>query len=83
MFSCDHSDPFTRMHRCFLCIRIISCNEFQTRFFNAVANPADGNWLYFVTVNLDTGETKFTANYDEHMTNVEELKTWIAANTAS
>lgn len=47
---------------------------------NAVANPADGNWLYFVTVNLDTGETKFTANYDEHMTNVEELKTWIAAN---
>ena len=46
----------------------------------AVANPADGNWLYFVTVNLDTGETKFTANYDEHMTNVEELKKWIAEN---
>ena len=46
----------------------------------AAANPAEGNWLYFVTVNLDTGETKFTANYDEHMTNVEELKKWIADN---
>ncbi|MFT3942510.1 MAG: endolytic transglycosylase MltG [Ancrocorticia sp.] len=46
----------------------------------AVASPAEGNWLYFVTVNLDSGETKFTADYDEHMTNVEELKTWIAAN---
>lgn len=47
---------------------------------NAVAHPAEGNWLYFVTVNLDTGETKFTADYDEHMTNVEELKKWIADN---
>ena len=46
----------------------------------AVAHPAEGNWLYFVTVNLDTGETKFTANYDEHMSNVEELKKWIADN---
>lgn len=25
----------------------------------AAANPADGKWLYFVTVNFDTGETKF------------------------
>ena len=25
----------------------------------AAANPEDGDWLYFVTVNFDTGETKF------------------------
>ena len=25
----------------------------------AAANPADGEWMYFVTVNFDTGETKF------------------------
>jgi UPF0755 protein len=28
----------------------------------AVLNPAPGNWLYFVTVNPKTGETKFTAS---------------------
>ncbi len=25
----------------------------------AAVNPAEGNWLYFVVVNLDTGETEF------------------------
>lgn len=43
----------------------------------AVENPADGNWLYFVTVNLESGETKFSANYDEHKANVEEFKKWV------
>jgi UPF0755 protein len=33
----------------------------------AAANPADGDWLYYVTVNLDTGETKFTGDYDEFL----------------
>ena len=32
----------------------------------AAASPAAGPWLYFVTVNLDTGETKFAATYAEH-----------------
>ena len=27
---------------------------------DAAMHPADGDWLYFVTVNLDTGETVFT-----------------------
>src|SRR5690606_40958420 len=27
---------------------------------NAAMNPAEGAWLFFVTVNLETGETKFT-----------------------
>lgn len=30
----------------------------------AALSPAKGKWLYFVTVNPDTGETKFTKNYD-------------------
>ena len=34
---------------------------------DAAANPADGAWLYYVTVNLDTGETKFTGDYDEFL----------------
>jgi UPF0755 protein len=33
----------------------------------AAANPTDGDWIYYVTVNLDTGETKFTADYDEFL----------------
>ena len=28
----------------------------------AAANPAPGDWLYFTTVNFDTGETKFASN---------------------
>ncbi len=33
----------------------------------AAANPADGDWLFYVTVNLETGETKFTEDYDEFL----------------
>lgn len=31
----------------------------------AAANPADGPWFFYVTVNLETGETKFTDSFDE------------------
>lgn len=31
----------------------------------AAASPDDGNWLFYVTVNLATGETKFTEDFDE------------------
>ncbi|WP_028651945.1 endolytic transglycosylase MltG [Nocardioides halotolerans] len=30
----------------------------------AALHPADGPWLWYVTVNLKTGETKFTDDYD-------------------
>ncbi len=33
----------------------------------AATEPADGDWLYYVTVNLRTGKTKFTADYDEFL----------------
>ena len=39
----------------------------------AAANPADGDWYYYVTVNLKTGETKFAATPEEHSANVDEL----------
>ena len=47
---------------------------------DAVLNPADGPWLYWVTVNLDTGETKFAETFPEHQENVDELRAWQAAN---
>jgi UPF0755 protein len=46
----------------------------------AAASPAQGDWLYFVTVNLSTGETKFASTYEEHQRNVQEFQDWCAAN---
>jgi len=42
----------------------------------AAMAPEDGDWLYFVTVNLDTGETKFTADIDEFNKFAQEYQTW-------
>lgn len=39
----------------------------------AVISPADGTWLYFVTVNLDTGETLFATTHDEQVENTKKL----------
>lgn len=33
----------------------------------AATHPADGDWYYYVTVNLRTGETKFAESYDEFL----------------
>lgn len=46
----------------------------------ASANPADGPWLYFVTVNLETGETRFTEDYAVHERNVADYEAWCDAN---
>lgn len=39
----------------------------------AALNPAEGPWYYYVTVNLETGETKFTENYDEFLVFKNEM----------
>jgi UPF0755 protein len=44
---------------------------------DAVLHPADGDWLYFVTVNRDTGEMLFAKTYEEHLANVGQLRAWI------
>ncbi len=46
----------------------------------AAAQPVAGPWLYFVTVNLDTGETKFAATYEEHQRNVAQFQKWCTDN---
>lgn len=38
--------------------------------------PADGTWLFFVTTNLDTGETTFTSSLAEHNKAVKVLQKW-------
>jgi UPF0755 protein len=44
---------------------------------NAALNPADGTWLYFVTVDLDTGETAFSTTYAEHQAAVKQWQAWM------
>ncbi|SNS23242.1 endolytic transglycosylase MltG [Rhodococcoides kyotonense] len=39
----------------------------------AVEAPADGDWLYFVTINT-AGETLFTRSYDEHLANITKVE---------
>lgn len=46
----------------------------------AALNPADGDWLYYVTVNPDTGETKFTNSYEEFLTFKAEFEQWLRDN---
>ncbi|TDE92482.1 endolytic transglycosylase MltG [Occultella glacieicola] len=50
---------------------------------DAVLNPPEGDWCYFVTVNPTTGETRFTADYDEHLENQRLYREWLAEQTAA
>jgi UPF0755 protein len=43
----------------------------------AALDPTPGEWYYFVTVNPDTGETKFAKNSTEHAKNVAEFQAWL------
>jgi UPF0755 protein len=47
---------------------------------DAVLAPADGPWLFWVTINLDTKETRFAETYAEHQENVALLRQWQAEN---
>lgn len=50
---------------------------------DAAMHPADGTWLFFVTVNLDTGETVFTSTADEHQAAVNQWIQWCRDNPDS
>jgi UPF0755 protein len=46
----------------------------------AAIEPADTNYLYFVTVNPVTGETRFAATFPEHQKNQALFKQWCNDN---
>ena len=46
----------------------------------AALNPEPGDWLFFVAVNLDTGESVFTTNGADHDAAVQQLNEWCVAN---
>ena len=47
---------------------------------DAARNPADGPWLFFVTVNLQTGETVFSETVEEHDAAAALYEEWLAAH---
>jgi len=47
----------------------------------ASQKPADGPWMFWVTVNPNTGETKFAVTPAEHDQYVKEFQAWCQANT--
>ena len=46
----------------------------------AALNPAAGDWLYFITTDLNTQETKFTKSYDEFLVFKDEFLAFCDAN---
>ncbi len=49
---------------------------------DAALHPAAGPWLYFVAVNLETGETVFSSTYAEHLVAVQRWNDWLKRNPA-
>lgn len=47
---------------------------------SAALHPAATDALYFVTVNPDTGDTRFAATLEEHNANVALFQQWCSAN---
>ncbi|QCB97518.1 endolytic transglycosylase MltG [Arthrobacter sp. PAMC25564] len=47
---------------------------------DAAANPKANDYLYWVTINLDTKETKFAKTLAEHNVNVAKYNAWCDAN---
>jgi UPF0755 protein len=48
----------------------------------AALNPAEGNWLYWVTVNLKTGETRFNETYEGHLRDRDVLREYCKTSDA-
>ncbi|MEP6481184.1 MAG: endolytic transglycosylase MltG, partial [Rhodoglobus sp.] len=46
----------------------------------AALHPVDGPWLFFVPINLATGETVFSETVEQHDAAVEQLQEWCAAS---
>jgi UPF0755 protein len=50
---------------------------------DAFLAPPPGDWWFYVTIDLDTGETRYAAIFEEHQTNVTLLRDWLRDNPSS
>lgn len=44
---------------------------------DAALNPAPGKWIYFCSINLETGETVFSETYAQHEVAVAQWQAWM------
>ena len=44
---------------------------------DAFLAPPPGDWWFYVTIDLHSGETRFAVTYEEHQANVELLRAWL------
>ncbi|MBQ5504863.1 MAG: endolytic transglycosylase MltG [Aeriscardovia sp.] len=51
-------------------------NQPNSEMIEAAMNPTPGDWLYFVTVNLNTGETEFTDNNAQFQQYKSQYEAW-------
>jgi UPF0755 protein len=49
----------------------------------AAVNPPGGDWIYFVAVNLQTGESVFSSTLEEHNAAVAQLDAWCRESDAN
>jgi UPF0755 protein len=47
---------------------------------DAFLDPTPGDWFFYVTIDLYTGETRYAVTYAEHGENVKLLKAWLATH---
>jgi len=74
----DNDNPYnTRLHAGLPPTPIGQPSE---KAIEAVLEPAEGTWLYFVTVNLDTGETLFASTLEEQEKNRDKLTAYCSAH---
>ncbi|MBS6637563.1 MAG: endolytic transglycosylase MltG [Actinomyces sp.] len=74
----DNDNPYnTRLHAGLPPTPIGQPSE---KAIEAVLKPAEGTWLYFVTVNLDTGETLFASTLEEQEKNRDKLTAYCSAH---
>ena len=44
---------------------------------DAFLAPPPGDWWFYVTIDLHSGETRYAVTYEEHQANVELLRAWL------
>ncbi len=44
---------------------------------DAFLAPPAGDWWFYVTIDLNSGETRYAVTYEEHKANVELLRAWL------
>jgi UPF0755 protein len=46
----------------------------------AAMHPADGQWIYFVTVNPDKQDTRFSSTYEQFLKDKQKFLNWVATH---